>query len=773
MVVDFEAGQNFEAWLRNLGRLPTQEELDRIVAPLLDSLEIMHAENFLHRDIAPDNIIIREDGSPVLLDFGAARRAVAERSRALTGIVKAGYSPHEQYAADGRMQGPWSDLYALGATLYRAVTGKPPEEAALRMVDDRVGAAAAATTGSYRPGFLSGIDACLRVRPADRPQSVPAARSMLFGSPSRTPARVRGRRRWPVVAAGVVVLLAAGWGVVEYGRRQGAREAQQASEAAASKKLNEDSLARKQAEDRRQEETRLAAEKRTEKERARREADAAAAKKKVEEGALEQSFLQSVNDENWSEAEALGSRLLGARPGHRAAHAFMGLVNFKAGDYGAADEHFRQAGGTPIGDLTSTLARAWVYQAQDRTQEALGLFDAPAQPEWAQYYLRFHRALLADVAGRSPEAQAAYERIPKESQRTLRIRLAYAQHAGNSGDVKLALNILKAQMEKEKGEEHPALRALRQRIEAGERPGLLVSTPTEGLAETFYGPGEAITGEGNTSTGAQYLHYALYLVPDSLFALAGLANNYEGIKRYDAAIATYDRIAKGSPLQLSIDIRKALNLAQLERIDEAQKLLEEVARENPRDLQPLDALGNIMRGQKRFAEAAGYYSRAIDLIDKPEQRHWTYFYSRGTSFERLKRWPEAEADLLRALQLSPDQPMILNYLGYSWIDQNRNLKQGLAMLEKAVRLKPNDGYIEDSLGWAHYRLRSFSEALRHIQRAVSLQPEDPVLNDHLGDVLWKVGQRTEARAKWEKALTLNPEPADAEKLRGKLASGLP
>src|SRR5436189_2916305 len=176
----FGQGRSFEDWLRSLGRLPTQEELDRIVAPLLDALEMMHAENFLHRDIAPDNIIIRTDGSPVLLDFGAARRAVAERSRVLTGIVKAGYSPHEQYATDNRMQGPWSDLYALGATLYRAVTGKPPEEAAVRMVDDRVAPAGRATIGDYRAGFLAGIDACLRVRPADRPQSVAAARALLF-----------------------------------------------------------------------------------------------------------------------------------------------------------------------------------------------------------------------------------------------------------------------------------------------------------------------------------------------------------------------------------------------------------------------------------------------------------------------------------------------------------------------------------------------------------------------------------------------------------------
>src|SRR5436190_9643972 len=236
MVMDFEAGQNFETWLRDLGRLPTQEELDRIVAPLLDALEMMHAENFLHRDIAPDNIIIRADGSPVLLDFGAARRAVAEMSRSLTGIVKAGYSPHEQYATDGRLQGPWSDLYALGGTLYRAVTGKPPEEATLRFDEDHLAPASQVAKGQYRRDFLAAIDACLKVKHSERPRSVAQLRPMLLGpksQPQRTERFIEptfkvpskgvpsdgGRstvravaRRWPAIAATVGVIAGVyGW----------------------------------------------------------------------------------------------------------------------------------------------------------------------------------------------------------------------------------------------------------------------------------------------------------------------------------------------------------------------------------------------------------------------------------------------------------------------------------------------------------------------------------------------------------------------------------
>jgi tetratricopeptide (TPR) repeat protein len=488
---------------------------------------------------------------------------------------------------------------------------------------------------------------------------------------------------------------------------------------------------------------------------------------------IEQSFLMELIEGNWARAEELARELVKAQPTHRTAHAFMGLIEFKAQRYEAADEHFKSASANPIGELTSTLARAWLYQAQGKTQEALAVLEAPKQPDWAQYYLRYHRALLADQAGRQAEARAAYERIPKNDQRTLRVTLAFARHAANGGDAKMGLSLLKAHFEKTKNEGHPVARALQERIEAGERPELLISTPTGGLAEAFYGLGEALTGEGGVGPGAVYLQFALYLDPGSPFALAALANAYETTKRYDSAIAAYDRIPKDTPLQSSIDIRKALNLNQLERIDEAQKLLDEVARQNPRDIRPLDALGTIMRGHKRYAEAIGYYTRAIALIDKPEQKHWSYFYSRGTCYERLKNWGPAETDLRKALQLSPEEPLVLNYLGYTWIDQSRNLEQGLALIEKAVRQKPDDGYIVDSLGWAQFRLGRYKEAVKYMERAVELRPEDPVLNDHLGDAYWRVGREREARFQWDQALTLKPEPEDAEKIKKKLQKGLP
>lgn len=179
MVMEYETGKSLKAWLDELGRTPTQSELDRLVLPLLDALETMHQASFLHRDIAPDNIIVRADGGPVLLDFGAARRVMAELSGALTGIVKQGYSPQEQYANDPRAQGPWSDIYALGATLYRCVTGRTPDEATLRMLDDPLRPASDLRLEGYRAGFLAAIDRSMSLRPKDRPQTIGELRGLL------------------------------------------------------------------------------------------------------------------------------------------------------------------------------------------------------------------------------------------------------------------------------------------------------------------------------------------------------------------------------------------------------------------------------------------------------------------------------------------------------------------------------------------------------------------------------------------------------------------
>lgn len=488
---------------------------------------------------------------------------------------------------------------------------------------------------------------------------------------------------------------------------------------------------------------------------------------------LEQSMLMEVSEGNFDRAIELAQKLTAKQPRHRVGRLLLGLKAFNANDFKKAESHFKSASTGPIGELTSAIAQGWVILASGDTGRALGKLKLRRQADWAQFYLQYHRALIADLGGRKTVAREAYDRVFEQDNRTLRTALAFARHAAHRGDFKQAQSILTSHLDATSGDGHPLARELLQQVSAKKKQSLLITTPREGLAEVFYGLGEALTGEGGISIGVLYLQMALYLNPEQPFALAALANAYETTKRYNDAIEVYERIPKGTPLQAAIDIRKALNLNSLEKIDEAKALLERVAAENPGDIKPLDALGNIMRSHKRYEEAVVYYSRVIDTLGEPKQEDWVHFYSRGTCYERLKRWPEAEKDLKQALKLNPDQPLVLNYLGYSWIDQNRNLKEGLKLIEKAVALKPDDGYIVDSLGWAHYKLGNYSRAVTLLEEAVELRPEDPVLNDHLGDAYWQVGRHREARFQWDQAASLNPEPDDLVQIEKKLAEGLP
>lgn len=182
MVLAYEPGPNLGRWIRELGRPPTQKELDAIVVPLLDAVELVHARNMLHRDIAPDNVLVRPDGTPVLIDFGAARDDLQRRTARVTAVVKPGYSPPEQYQSDPASQGPWSDIYGFGATLYYAVAGALPGDQGDAFDARRKTGVAQWARGSYRPKCLAAIDWALRPDPLDRPQSIPQWRARLLDS---------------------------------------------------------------------------------------------------------------------------------------------------------------------------------------------------------------------------------------------------------------------------------------------------------------------------------------------------------------------------------------------------------------------------------------------------------------------------------------------------------------------------------------------------------------------------------------------------------------
>lgn len=487
---------------------------------------------------------------------------------------------------------------------------------------------------------------------------------------------------------------------------------------------------------------------------------------------LASAFETNAAEGNWEHALPLASQVLAFQPDHSMANLAAALDAFKRRDLARAQHLLSEPGRSPVGQVLATLVRAWVSQSDGKTNAALKILDDAKLPKFADGYVLYHRALIADVAGRTEEARRHFDALASSGTTSLRSTLAHAQHAAHAGDAALARTTLKSYLAKTKGEPHPSADALLAQIDAQQPVPLLISTPTAGIVEACFGLGEALAGEGGGLLAAIMLQSALYLDDTSPFPLAALAHQYEAQNRHEAVLATYDRMPKDSPMALSVDLRKGAILGVLKRYDDAKALLEPIALRDTTDVRAYETLGSIMRTAKRHDEAIDYFSRVISRIKKLEPRHWTYYYQRGTSYERTKRWPQAEADLQMALKLAPEQTVVLNYLGYSWIERKQNVKQAMALIEKAVSLKPDDGYIVDSLGWAHFRQGNFKEAVHHLDKAAELRPDDPTLNDHLGDALWRDGRQREAREQWQLALTLNPEPEDASTIKRKLEVGL-
>ena len=256
-------------------------------------------------------------------------------------------------------------------------------------------------------------------------------------------------------------------------------------------------------------------------------------------------------------------------------------------------------------------------------------------------------------------------------------------------------------------------------------------------------------------------------------ALLSLGDLYEDLKKPDLAIKAYERVPATSSLSRNAEIQMAVDLDALDRTDDAKQRLQHVIAQRPKDSEAIIELGNIQRARKDFAGCADTYSKAIDTVPNPEKSNWVVFYFRGICYERSHQWPAAEADMKKALDLFPEQPLVLNYLGYSWVDQGVHLDQGMDMIRRAVEQRPDDGYIVDSLGWAYFRTGNYDEAVKNLERAVELKPEDPTINDHLGDAYWRVGRMLEAHFQWSHAKDLKPEPEDLPKIEAKLQNGLP
>lgn len=300
-----------------------------------------------------------------------------------------------------------------------------------------------------------------------------------------------------------------------------------------------------------------------------------------------------------------------------------------------------------------------------------------------------------------------------------------------------------------------------------------VSSPTDGMAEAYVSLAGSLRGQGSGDFVLVLAQLALRLRPAFAPALMLAADVLAEEKQQEQALAALSRVSADDPLAPLAALRRADILDKLDRPDEAASALRRLAEANPDLPQPAAHLGDLLRRRNRFPEAAAAYDQALSRVSQPGVRDWPLYYSRAIARERSDDWPRAEADLLRALELSPDQPYVLNYLGYTWADQGRNLDRAKAMLLRATELRPQDGNIADSLGWVLFRLGDLPGAVTWLEKAVELEPRSSVINDHLGDAYWAAGRQREARFQWRRALNLEPEPPEGPKIEAKLRDGLP
>ena len=484
--------------------------------------------------------------------------------------------------------------------------------------------------------------------------------------------------------------------------------------------------------------------------------------------------LKSDPNDTELQRQAFGPAILAGRPealdlarklpSSPAALLLLANAEVKAGKWRAAEAEFASLPGQGATQLLQPLLKAWAEQGEGATDEALNTLQPLVDGTRYRGVFALHAALINDQAGRTAEAARLY-------------RLALVEY----GALNIRLGAIVASFEARSGQEREARSTLHATVEASpdlaiaepalQQSAATVTVPTaaDGIAEAYLALAASLQRQDSTEFSIILLRLALDLRPDLTAARLLAADIQASSGQLDAAMTTLAPVQPSDPLVALIDLRRAQYAERLGRTDEARTELEQLATEYPQRPEPLAILAQMQRGEGHFAEAADTYGRAIARIRQPVPGDWALYYEQGMAYDRAHDWPRAETDFLHALDLSPDEPYVLNYLGYAWTEQGRNLVRARQMIERAAELRPNDGSIVDSLGWVLLQQGDKAGAVRFLEHAVELEPEDATINGHLGDAYMAAGRKREAEVQWRRALILNPEPQEEQALQAKLA----
>ena len=429
-----------------------------------------------------------------------------------------------------------------------------------------------------------------------------------------------------------------------------------------------------------------------------------------------------------------------------------------------------------IGPLVDTLVSAWAKLGQGKAAAAFEEFDVVAEKPGMSSFAAYHKAMAFAVVGDFEGANSLFSSSNADgasaTRRGAMARAEVLSQLHRNADAVQSLRLAFGDAT------DPELDGLLAALESGKKvPFTHATSASDGIAEVFYSLGGALRGEADADYTLLYGRLAYALRPDHIDALLLNAKLLEELGQFGLAIEVYKKVPSADTASHASELGRAAALRSLGKPDAAIEVLRQLAHRFPKMAIVHSTLGDALRSQDRFTKAVSSYDRALELIPEGSRGRWFVLYARAIAHERLDNWEKAEADFRAALELNPEHPQVLNYLGYSMVEKQINLAEALDMIERAVAARPDSGFIVDSLGWILYRLGRYGEAVAHMERAVELMAVDPVVNDHLGDVYWAVGRKREAEFQWNRALSfVDPTEVDGEadpdRMRRKLEVGL-
>lgn len=484
---------------------------------------------------------------------------------------------------------------------------------------------------------------------------------------------------------------------------------------------------------------------------------------------VERAFRAYMANGDVDRAIATANHLLEVSPDNQLAKLAIATSELKDRRYRAAIKLLDQMPTDNFAGVTAAILRAWAYVGDNRRAEAFASLDKIGNGGLADF-LVFHRALMADVSGDSADAQTLAGKAFDANPNAGRTVEAYARILGNAGrfdDAITVINKFEGQ-----GFADPLVDLVKKALDAHQRPGLFAANVQSGAAEMFRGVALIFARDGSNDLAVSFLQLGLYLDPhnDGIAILLGQLFDQAG--QHKPANDIYNSIGPTSPLRLAAAVRVAQNFNAMGNRPEAIRQLTNIVQANPGNLEALSILAQLLRFDSQYDASAKVYTDALALDNGAHPSDWVLYYQRGIAYERAGQWSKAEPDFLKALDLNPDQPDVLNYLGYTWVDKGMNLSRALDMIQKAVKAQPTDGFIVDSLGWAFFKLGRVDDAVATLEQAVQLKPNDPAINDHLGDAYWRAGRKLEAHFQWNVAASLDTDGTLKASIAKKQASGL-